>query len=118
MMGWGRTDDLGVERFPLALVVAVSFGAAALAVALEAPAVVRGPLVLWAVLGAPAPVVASRLRARPGAERWVVGVAAAASVAMIASLVVLYAGVWSAPLVLGLLAVVWLVVAGGRRLAG
>lgn len=100
---------------PLVVVVVASFAAAAAAVALDLPAVLRGPLVLWAVLGAPAPVVASRLRARPGVEGWVLGVSAAAAVTMLASLVILYAGGWSPPLLLVGLAVLWSAVAGRRR---
>jgi hypothetical protein len=100
----------------LLVVVVPSFVLAALAVAADLPVVVRGPLVVWAVLGVPALVLASRLGARTPIERWVLGGAGAAGVTILLSQVLLYADLWSPTLLLVVMAVLCVVVAGPRRI--
>jgi hypothetical protein len=113
------TDDLTPQPRPmprLLVVVVPSFALAGLAVAADLPVAIRGPLVLWAVLGVPALVLASRLGARTPVERWVIGGAGAAGVTILLSQVLLYADVWSPTLLLVVMAVLCVAVAGLRRI--
>lgn len=100
----------------LLVVVLPSYALAALAVGADLPVAVRGPVVLWAVLGVPALVLAARLGARSRVERWVLGGAGAAAVTILVSQVLLYADVWSSALLLAVMGVLCVLVAGGRRL--
>lgn len=99
----------------LLVVVVPSFALAGLAVAADLPVAIRAPLVLWAVLGVPALVLASRLEARASVERWVLGGAGAAGLTIVASQVLLYAGHWSPTLLLVVMGVVCVAGAGARR---
>jgi hypothetical protein len=101
----------------LQVVVVPSFALAALAVAADLPVVVRAPLVVWAVLGVPALVLASRLEARASVERWVLGGAGAAGLTILVSQALLYAGAWSPALLLAVMGALSVIGAGGRRLA-
>lgn len=100
----------------LLTVVVPSFAVAALAVALDLPVVVRAPLVVWAVLGVPALVLASRLEARSPVERWVLGGAGAAGLTILASQALLYADLWSPALLLLVMGLLSVLGAGARRL--
>jgi len=99
----------------LLLVVVPSFALAAVAVAADLPVAVRAPLVLWAVLGVPALVLAGRLEARGAVERWVLGGAGAVGLTVVVSQVLLYADLWSPALLLVVMGVLSAVGAGGRR---
>lgn len=100
----------------LLVVVVPSFALAALAVAADLPVVVRAPLVVWAVLGVPALVLASRLEARTSVERWVLGGAGAAGLTILVSQVLLYAGAWSPALLLAVMGALSVIVSGQRRM--
>jgi hypothetical protein len=100
----------------LLVVVVPSFALAALAVAADLPVAVRAPLVVWAVLGVPALVLASRLEARAAVERWVLGGAGAAGLTILVSQALLYAGAWSPALLLAVMGVLSVIGAGGRRI--
>jgi hypothetical protein len=99
----------------LLVVVVPSFALAALAIAADVPVAVRAPLVLWAVLGVPALVLASRLEARAAVERWVLGGAGALGLTIVASQALLYAGAWSPTLLLVVMGLLSVAGAGGRR---
>ncbi len=101
---------------PLLVVVVPSFVLAGLAVVGDWPVALRGPLVLWAVLGVPALVVAARLGARTAGERWVIGGAAAAAMSIVLSQILLYAGVWSPELLLAVMGALCVVFSGTRRI--
>lgn len=101
----------------LLVVVVPSFVLAGLAVIGDWPVAARGPLVLWAVLGVPAIVVAARLEARTAVERGVIGGAAAAATSIVLSQVLLYAGLWSPELLLAVMAALCVVISGNRRIA-
>lgn len=100
----------------LLVVVVPSFVLAGTAVAGEWPVAVRGPVVLWAVLGVPALVVAARLGTRTAVERWVIGGAAAAGLTIIVSQVLLYADRWSPALLLAVMGALCVIFSGGRRI--
>jgi len=100
----------------LLVVVIPSFALAALAVAADLPVVVRAPLVVWAVLGVPALVLATRLETRTSVERWVLGGAGAAGATILVSQALLYAGAWSPALLLAVMGALSVLGAGGRRL--
>lgn len=100
----------------LLVVVVPSFALATVAVTADLPVVVRAPLVLWAVLGVPALVLAGRLEARAPVERWVLGGAGAAGLTILVSQALLYAGAWSPTLLLVVMGVLSVLGAGGRRL--
>lgn len=100
----------------LLAVVVPSFALAGLAVVGDWPVAVRGVLVLWAVIGVPGLVVATRLGARTTVERVVVGGAAAAAATIVVSQVLLYSGQWSPELLLAAMGVLCVVGAGRRRL--
>jgi hypothetical protein len=112
-------DDLAPQPRPmprLLVVVVPSFVLAGVAVAADLPVAVRGPLVLWAVLGVPALVLASRLGTRTSVERWVLGGAGAAGVTILLSQALLYADLWSPTLLLVVMGVLCVAVAGLRRI--
>lgn len=100
----------------LLVVVVPSFALAGLAVVGEWPVALRGLLVLWAVLGAPALVVAARLGARTAVERWAIGGAAAAASSIVISQALLYAGVWSPELLLAVMGALCVIFSGTRRI--
>jgi hypothetical protein len=101
----------------LLVVVIPSFALAAGAVTADLPVVVRAPLVVWAVLGVPALVLARRLEARASVERWVLGGAGAAGLTILVSQVLLYSGAWSPGLLLAVMGALSVIGAGGRRMA-
>jgi hypothetical protein len=72
--------------------------------------------VVWAVLGVPALVLASRLDARAAVERWVLGGAGAAGLTILVSQALLYADLWSPTLLLVVMGVLSVVGSGLRRL--